>query len=171
MSWKASKAQLFDPVFANKFITGSVVFQSTFLFIMMFIQMLFAVSSEALICANLEHEILIEFPYISVVVLIEGTVIISLGLSFDILLFYFMRERNVQLIPWKALQDDPSIPMKATLVSTVTMIVAYICWSMLMYRRKYSPEKNKTKDCVLVQNASLAIKIKVLTLEGLFKLD
>ena len=136
MSWKASKAQIVDPVFANKFINGTVTFQTAFLFIMMFIQMFFAVYSEALICANLEHEILIEFPYISIAVLIESTVVISLGLSFDILLFSFMRKRNVQLIPWTAMQDDPSIPMKATLVSTVTMIVAYICWSMLMYRRK-----------------------------------
>ena len=63
MSWKASKAQIVDPVFANKFINGTVTFQTTFLFIMMFIQMFFAVYSEALICANLENEILIEFPF------------------------------------------------------------------------------------------------------------
>ena len=43
-----------------------------------------------------------------------------------------MRERNVQLIPWKALQEEPSIPMKATLVTTISLIMSYVIWSMLM---------------------------------------
>ena len=64
--------------------------------------------------------------------MIEVTVVILFGLSFDILLFHFMRERNVQLIPWKALQEEPSIPMKATLVTTISLIMSYVIWSMLM---------------------------------------
>ena len=72
MSWKASKAQLVDPVFADKFITRSLAFQTVFILIMIFIQIFFATSSEALICSNLEHTVLIDIPYPSIAGMIEA---------------------------------------------------------------------------------------------------
>ena len=132
MSWKASKAQIVDPVVINKFIIGCVTFQTSFIAIMIFIQNVFAITSEPMICSNLEHTILIEVPYPSIVALIEATVIILFGLSCDILLYSFMKKRNIQLIPWKDSQDDPSIPMKATLVTTVSMIMSYVCVLMCL---------------------------------------
>jgi hypothetical protein len=42
-------------------------------------------------------------------------------------MYVFLKQRNLQLIPWTSNQDDPAIPMKATLVTMVSLIFEVLC--------------------------------------------
>ena len=84
-------------------------------------------TSEPIICSNLEHTVSIKFPYVSMIAVIDHTAVTIFGLCCDISLYVFMKQRNLQLIPWTSNQDDPAIPMKATLVTTVSLITTVTC--------------------------------------------
>ena len=121
MAWNASKAKIANPKLTNGFIIGGISFQGSFIALAIWNQNLFNMTSEPIVCSNLQHTIEIEVQYISILAMFELTLIILFGLLFDILLYFFMVKRNIQLIPWKSSQDDPAIPIKATLVSTVSL--------------------------------------------------
>ena len=121
MAWNASKAKIANPKLMKSFLVGGISFQGSFIAIAIWNQNLFNMTSEAIVCSNLQHTIEIEVQYISILATIELTLIILFGLLFDILLYFFMVQRNIQLIPWKSSKDDPTIPIKATLVSTVSL--------------------------------------------------
>jgi hypothetical protein len=127
MSQKASKVKLANPKVMKAFIVFCIAFQIAFLLLMILIQNVFNMTSEPLICSNLEHTVSIKFPYVSMIAAVENMLIILFGLSCDISLYVFMKKRNVQLIPWTSTQDDPAIPMKATLVTTFSLITEIFC--------------------------------------------
>ena len=127
MSRKASKVKLANPKVMKAFIIFGMTFQTTFALSLILIQNVFNMTSEPLICSNLEHTVSIKFPYVSMIAVVENTLIILFGLSCDISLYVFMKKRNVQLIPWTSTQDDPEIPMKATLVTTFSLIMEIVC--------------------------------------------
>ena len=127
MSRKASKVKLANPKVMKAFIVFGITFQTTFALALILIQNVFNMTSEPIICSNLEHTVSIKFPYVSMIAVVENTLIILFGLSCDISLYLFMKKRNVQLIPWTSTQDDPAIPMKATLVTTFSLIMEIAC--------------------------------------------
>ena len=127
MSHKASKVKLADPKIMKAIIIFGIIFQITFLVSLICIQNFFNMTSEPIICSNLEHTVSIKSPYVSMTAVINHTAIILFGLCCDISLYVFMKQRNLQLIPWTSNQDDPSIPMKATLVTMVSLIIEVSC--------------------------------------------
>ena len=123
MSRKASKVKLANPKVMKAFIVFGITFQTTFALALILIQNVFNMTSEPIICSNLEHTVSIKSPYVSMIAVINHTAIILFGLCCDISLYVFLKQRNLQLIPWTSNQDDPSIPMKATLVTMVSLII------------------------------------------------
>ena len=114
MSCKASKAQIAKPETMKYFIICGISFQIIFIIFLIFIQNFFNMTSEPIICSNLEHTVEVKIPYVSILALIELIAIIIFGMHCDVSLYFFMKQRNVQLIPWKSSQDDPAVPMKAS---------------------------------------------------------
>ena len=127
MSWKASKVKLADPKVIKAFINFGISFQTFFLVSLLCIQNFFNMTSEPIICSNLEHTVSIKFPYVSMITVIDHTAVTIFGLCCDISLYAFMKQRNLQLIPWTSNQNDPAIPMKATLVTTVLLLTTVTC--------------------------------------------
>ena len=127
MSWKASKVKLADPKIMKAIIVFGIIFQITFLVSLICIQNFFNMTSEPVICSNLEHTVSVKSPYVSMIAVINHTAIILFGLCCDISLYVFLKQRNLQLIPWTSNQDDPAIPMKATLVTMVSLIFEVLC--------------------------------------------
>ena len=127
MSRKASKVKLADPKIMEAIIIFGIIFQITFLVALICIQNFFNMTSEPIICSNLEHTVSIKSPYASIIAVINHTAIILFGLCCDISLYVFMKQRNNQIIPWTSNQDDPAIPMKATLVTMVSLIFEVLC--------------------------------------------
>ena len=125
MAWNASKAKIANPKITKSFLIGGISFQGCFVALLILVQNLFNMTSEPIVCSSLQHTIKIEVQYISILATIELTLIILFGLLFDVSLYFFMVQRNNHLIPWKSSRDDPAVPIKATLVSTVSLGVKY----------------------------------------------
>ena len=127
MTWKASKSQFANPRIIIGVIVGGISFQICFLASTIMTQNWLKMSSEPITCSNLEHTVSIEMPYISILALIELTIVAQFGLVCDILLYFLMKQRNAQLVQWKSSQDELAIPIKATVVSTVSLVMIVIC--------------------------------------------
>ena len=130
MAWKASKTQFVKPKVIMRVIIGGISFQICFAATTILIQNWLDMTSEPITCSNLEHTVSIEAPYMSILVMIELTVVVHFGLVFDFLLYFLMKQRNAQLVQWKSSQDQLAVPIKATLVSTVSLFMILICGPM-----------------------------------------
>ena len=130
MAWKASKTQFAKPKVIMRIIRGGISFQICFAASSILIQNWLDMTSEPITCSNLEHTVSIETPYMSILALIELTVVVHFGLVCDVLLYFLMKQRNTQLIQWKSSQDQLAVPIKATLVSTVSLFMILICGPM-----------------------------------------
>ena len=120
MAWKASKTKIAKPKIMTAFIVGSIGFQICILIVAFFLQNHFNMTSEPIICANLQDSILIQVPYVSIVALVEHIFIICFGIFCDIALYFFIKKRNIQLVPWTSSQShqDPNVPLKATFLTS-----------------------------------------------------
>ena len=130
MALKASKTQFAKPKVIVRLIVGGVSFQVCFAASSIVIQNWLDMTSEPITCSNLEHTVSIETPYMSILALIELTIIVHFGLVCDVLLYFLMKQRNTQLVQWKSSQDQLAVPIKATLVSTVSLFMILICGPM-----------------------------------------
>ena len=130
MAWKASKTQLAKPRVIISVIIGGISFQICFSVSTILIQNWLDVTSEPITCSNLEHTVSIETPYTSILAMIELTVVVQFGLVCDVLLYSLMKQRNTQLVQWKSSQDELAVPIKATLVSTVSLLMILIVGPM-----------------------------------------
>ena len=130
MAWKASKTQLAKPRVIIGVIIGGISFQICFAASTILIQNWLDMTSEPITCSNLEHTVSIETPYTSILAMIELTVVVQFGLVCDVLLYFLMKQRNAQLVQWKSSQDELAVPIKATLVSTVSLLMILVCGPM-----------------------------------------
>ena len=130
MAWKASKTQLAKPRVIVGVIIGGISFQICFSVTTILIQNWLDVTSEPITCSNLEHTVSIETPYTSILAMIELTVVVQFGLVCDVLLYFLMKQRNAQLVQWKSSQDELAVPIKATLVSTVSLLMILVVGPM-----------------------------------------
>ena len=130
MALKASKTQCAKPKVIMRIIIGGISFQICFAASSILIQNWLDMTSEPITCSNLEHTVSIETPYISILALIELTIVAQFGLVCDVLLYFLMKQRNAQLVQWKSSQDELAVPIKATLVSTVSIFMILICGPM-----------------------------------------
>ena len=130
MAWKASKTQFAKPKVIMRIIIGGISFQICFAASSILIQNWLDMTSEPITCSNLEHTVSIETPYISILAMIELTIVVQFGLVCDVLLYFLMKQRNAQLVQWKSSQDQLTVPVKATLVSTVSLFMILICGPM-----------------------------------------
>jgi hypothetical protein len=130
MALKASKTQFAKPKVIMRVIIGGIGFQISYAASSIVIQNWLDMTSEPITCSNLEHTVSIETPYMSILALIELTVVVHFGLVCDILLYFLMKQRNTQLIQWKSSQDQLAVPIKATVVSTVSLFMILICGPM-----------------------------------------
>ena len=130
MSWKASKAQFANPRIILGIITGGISFQICFSASTILTQNWLNMTSEPITCSNLEHTVSIEIPYVSILALIELTTVALFGLLCDVLLYFLMKQRNAQLVQWKSTQDELAVPIKATLVSTVSLLMILVVGPM-----------------------------------------
>ena len=130
MAWKASKTQIAKPKVIMRIIIGGISFQIFFTASTILIQNWSNMTSEPITCSNLEHTVSIKTPYNSILALIELTVVVHFGLVCDVLLYFLMKQRNTQLIQWKSSQDQLAVPIKATLVSSVSLLMILICGPM-----------------------------------------
>ena len=130
MAWKASKTQFANPRIIIGVIIGGISFQICFSASTIMTQNWLDMTSEPITCSNLEHTVSIETPYISILALIELTIVAQFGLVCDVLLYFLMKQRNTQLLQWKSSQDELAVPIKATVVSTVSLFMILICGPM-----------------------------------------
>ena len=141
MGWKASKARIAKP----KAILSIIIFSSTYFGLskitLLILSFYFKMRSSTTLCAN-QHDFN-QNPYYAVPLFLELIIILLIGLSFDVSMYFFVEKRKkstsngekANIIPWKvtAKKEEAGIPQKTTLMTFSTLVFFLITVAPSMY--------------------------------------